>query len=108
MTMSEDKKFNPLVAGTARKLIADYIKQRRKKVGYSQEQLAEMAQIRKATLVDVEAGKPYNFNTLLAILGCLRGKTLKVCHTTESRLKTNFSPQFLLIKTKQAAIIAEW
>lgn len=72
--MSEGKKFNPKVADTARKLIADYIKERRKEVGYTQEQLAEMAGIRKATLVDVEAGKPYNFNTLLAILGCLRGE----------------------------------
>lgn len=74
MTMSKGKNFNPLVADTARKLIADFIKERRKEVGYSQEQLAEMAQIRKATLVGVEAGRAYNFNTLLAILGCLRGE----------------------------------
>lgn len=72
--MSKGKNFNPLVAETARKIIADFIKERRKEVGYTQVQLAEMAGIRKATIVDVEAGKPYNFNTLLAILGCLRGE----------------------------------
>jgi DNA-binding XRE family transcriptional regulator len=84
MTMCEGKIFNPFVADTERKLIADFIKQRRKEVGYSQEQLAEMAQIRKATLVDVEAGKPYNFNTLLAILGCLRGELQIIWKDIES------------------------
>lgn len=72
--MSEDRKFNSSIADTARKLIGDYIRERRKEVGYSQEQLASMAQIRKATLIDVEAGRSYNFNTLLAIIGCLRGE----------------------------------
>lgn len=68
------KEFNPKAADTARKIIADFMKERRKEVGYTQVQLAEMAGIRKATLVEVEAGRAYNFNTLLAILGCLRGE----------------------------------
>lgn len=82
--MSEDKKFNPLVAETARKLIADFIKQRRKELGWSQDKLSEMADIRKATLIDVEAGKPYNVNTLLAILGCLRGELQIIWKDIES------------------------
>ena len=78
------KEFNPKVADTARKIIADFIKERRKEVGYTQEQLSEMAGIRKATLVDVEAGRPYNFNTLLAILGCLRGELQIIWKDIES------------------------
>lgn len=82
--MSEGKKFNPLVADAARKIIADFIKQRRKELGWSQGKLSEMADIRKATLVDVEAGRPYNFNTLLAILGCLRGELQIIWKDIES------------------------
>lgn len=82
--MSEGKKFNPKVADTARKLIANYIKERRKEISYTQEQLSEMAGIRKATLVDVEAGRAYNFNTLLAILGCLRGEIQIIWKDIES------------------------
>jgi transcriptional regulator with XRE-family HTH domain len=72
--MAEDKKFNPKVADKARQLIGQFIKERRDELGWSQQKLADMADIRKATLIDVEAGRTYNMNTLLAILGCLRGK----------------------------------
>lgn len=74
MTMGEGKKFNPKVADKARQLIGDFIKERREYVGYTQEELSKMAGIRKATLIDVEKGRPCSLNTLLAILGCLRGK----------------------------------
>lgn len=71
---NKDKRFNPKVADIARQLIAEHIKQRRAEIGYSQQALSEMAGIRKATLVDLEAGRNYEINTLIAVLGCLRGE----------------------------------
>lgn len=72
--MSKDNKFNPKVADKARELIGKFIKERRTELKITQQQLAEMANVRKATVIDVEAGCSYNFNTLLAILGMLRGE----------------------------------
>ena len=69
-----ERKFNPAVADTARKLIGDFVKDRRSEVGYTQQQLAEMAGISRLTLIDLEAGKNYEVNTLIAVLGCLRGE----------------------------------
>lgn len=66
----KDKRFRD----KARQLIGDFIKERRKEVGYSQEELANMAGIRRATLTELEAGGPFTINTLLAILGILRGQ----------------------------------
>lgn len=72
--MSKDNKFNPKVADKARELIGMFIKQRRTELKITQQQLADMANVRKATIIDVEAGRSYNFNTLLAIIGMLRGE----------------------------------
>ena len=82
--MAKGKKFNPKIADIARNLIGGYIKDRRKELKMTQEELAVMANIRRATLIDVEAGKPYEFNTLIAILGCLRGEIQIVWHDIES------------------------
>jgi len=71
---NKDKRFNPKVADKARQLIGEFIRDRRKEVGYSQEELANMAQIRQATLSDMETGGQVKTNTLLAVLGVLRGK----------------------------------
>lgn len=72
--MSNDKKFNPIVADIAREKIADFVKERRKERAMSQQQLADMAGIRKATLIDLEAGRNVTLNTLIAVVACLRGE----------------------------------
>lgn len=82
--MAKGRKFNPKIADIARNLIGDLIKDRRKELNMTQEDLAQMANIRRATLIDVEAGKPYEFNTLIAILGCLRGEVQIIWHDIES------------------------
>lgn len=72
--MSNDKKFNPIVADIAREKIAEFVKERRKERAMSQQQLADMAGIRKATLIDLEAGRNVTLNTLIAVVACLRGE----------------------------------
>lgn len=70
----KDKRINPKDADKARHLIGEFIRERRKDLRYSQEELANMAQIRQATLSDMETGGQVKTNTLLAVLGVLRGK----------------------------------
>ena len=71
---SKGRKINPKDADKARQLIGEFIRERRKDLRYSQEELANMAQIRQATLSDMETGCQVKTNTLLAVLGVLRGK----------------------------------
>lgn len=72
--MSNDKKFNPIVADIAREKIGEFVKERRKERAMSQQQLADMASIRKATLIDLEAGRNVTLNTIIAVVACLRGE----------------------------------
>ena len=65
--------MNSEIANTARKLIGAFIKERRKELGWSQAFLANKSEIRQATVNDVENGRNYEINTLLAILGAMRG-----------------------------------
>lgn len=68
------RKFNPKIADEGRKIIGKFLRDRREELGWSQQQLAECAGVKRLTIIHVEAGKPSETNTLLAILGCMRGK----------------------------------
>lgn len=67
-------KFNPKIADVMRKLIGNFVRERRNEQGLTLEQLAKQAGIRKQTLIDLELGRNYEINTLAAIIGCLRGE----------------------------------
>lgn len=68
------QRYNPKISDIARGKMAEFVRQRRKEMGITQEDLSAMAGIRKATLVDLEKGKNFTVNTFLAVLGCLRGE----------------------------------
>jgi DNA-binding XRE family transcriptional regulator len=63
-------------ADTIREEFGEAIRIRRKALKLSQHQLAESAGIRKATLIDIEYGRPCELNTLLTIIGVLKGRLI--------------------------------
>ncbi len=69
-----NNKFSPAIGDEARRLIGLWIKSRRKELGWSQAKLAEIAGIRQGTVKDLELGRNYEINTLVSILGSMRGK----------------------------------
>ncbi len=69
---------NPDLRDIARGLIGNFIRERRTQLGWSQEKLSDLANIRRVTVTDVEAGRNYNMNTLLAILGAMRGHVVQI------------------------------
>ena len=79
-----DQRFNPKVADKARQLIGEYIKERRKERGWSLQHLADQAGVRKQTLFDMEGGRNYEINTLIAVVGCLRGELQIIWKDPES------------------------
>lgn len=78
------RKFNPKVADKARELIGQHIRSRRNQLGWTQDQLASVADIRRATVTDVENGKPYELNTLIAIIGSMRGELQLIWNDIDS------------------------
>lgn len=67
------KNFNPKVADTTRALIGEFIRDRRNDLGWSQQKLSDLADVRRVTITDVESGKSYNINTLIGILDAMKG-----------------------------------
>lgn len=78
------RKFNPKVADIAREKIGQFVRSRRTELGWSQQKVSDIADLRQATVNDVEQGRNYNINTLIAILGTMRCELQIVAHDIES------------------------
>ncbi len=73
--MDKSKKFNPAVADQARKLVGEFFRNRRKELGMTLTELAEMAGMTQPQLTNFENGKQnITINSLFALCGCLRIK----------------------------------
>lgn len=82
--IDKSKRFNSKIADTARIFIGKHIRQRRTELGCTQQELATMANIQRNTVAKLEQGLPYEFNSLIAVLGCLRGELQLVWHSIDS------------------------
>ena len=78
------RKFNPKVADIAREKIGQFVRSRRTELGWSQQKVSDIADLRQATVNDVEQGRSYNVNTLIAILGAMRCELQLVPHDINS------------------------
>ena len=74
MYFAKDRKFNPQVSEEAKQVIVDFIKERRKEIGLSREELAEIANVEKRVIVSIETGRNYTIDDFLAVLGSMRGQ----------------------------------
>lgn len=72
--MNKDRKFNYKVADKARELIGDWIATRRKALGLTQQQLAEMIDRPQQRIAEVEKGRFNSVDTLVACIGVMRGE----------------------------------
>lgn len=72
--MSKDKRFNYKVAEITREKIGEWVAFRRKELGWTQQQLAEMIQRPRERIAEVENGRFQHIDTLIACIGCLRGE----------------------------------
>ena len=78
------RKFNPKVADIAREKIGQFVRSRRTELGWSQQKVSDIADVRQATVNDVEMGRNYTINTLLAILGSMRCELQIIGHDIDS------------------------
>lgn len=68
-----EKKFNPAIADEARKLIGSFFRDRRKELGITIAQLAEMTSMQKRIISQFENGQQnITINSLFALCGVLR------------------------------------
>ena len=72
--MHKGIKFNYKVADKARQLIGDFVSMRRKELGWTQQDLADMIQRPRQRVAEVEGGRFQHIDTLIACIGCLRGE----------------------------------
>lgn len=69
----KDRRFNPDIAAMARKKMAEFLIIRRKELGLSQQELAAMVGIRRASITAIESGNTnFTIDSFIAVLGCLR------------------------------------
>lgn len=68
------KKFNYKVAEVARGKIGEWIAMRRKELGLTQEDLAQMIDRPRQRVQEVEKGNFQHIDTLIACIGVLRGE----------------------------------
>jgi transcriptional regulator with XRE-family HTH domain len=66
------KLYNHKLTPLAKKWISEYIRLRRKDLGYTQGDLAKMIGCRTATISAIENGGNYTIETFIAILGSLK------------------------------------
>lgn len=67
------KKFNPAVADQSRKLIGEFFRNRRKELGLTIAELAEVAGIKVQTILVFEKGnRNITIDNLIVLCGCLR------------------------------------
>lgn len=72
--MNKDRKFNYKVSEVAREKIGEWVAMRRKELGLTQEDLAQMIDRPRQRVQEVEKGNFQHIDTLIACIGCMRGE----------------------------------